>query len=128
MAGGKVSVRQKMINMMYLVLRALLALNVSAEILKAFYLVEISMNKSGMNIDEKNKAILADFEFSLKNTPEKTRPFYDNAQIAHKETQEFVKFVEDLKVKFEAGTGGRQEDGQLEGSKDMDYHPNILIN
>ena len=53
MAGGNVSPRQKMINMMYLVLTALLALNVSAEILRAFHLVEMSMEKAGLNIDKK---------------------------------------------------------------------------
>lgn len=57
MAGGKVTVRQKMINMMYLVLTALLALNVSKDILHAFHLVELSMSKSGVNIDQKNTKI-----------------------------------------------------------------------
>ena len=40
MAGGNLSPRQKMINMMYLVLTALLALNVSREVMDAFYDVE----------------------------------------------------------------------------------------
>ena len=44
MAGGKTTPRQKMINMMYLVLTALLALNVSKEIIKAFNLIENSLN------------------------------------------------------------------------------------
>ena len=44
--GGKVSARQKMINMMYLVLTALLALNVSKEIIKAFNLIENSLDNS----------------------------------------------------------------------------------
>ena len=44
MAGGNVSPRQKMINMMYLVLMALLALNVSKEILDSFHLFEVSFN------------------------------------------------------------------------------------
>lgn len=46
MAGGKLSPRQKMINMMYLVLTALLALNVSKEIIKAFNLIENSLDNS----------------------------------------------------------------------------------
>ena len=52
MAGGNVSPRQKMINMMYLVLTALLALNVSAEILNAFKLVKGSLEKTNIGIDE----------------------------------------------------------------------------
>ena len=58
MAGGKVSARQKMINMMYLVLTALLALNVSKEIIKAFNLIENSLDNSTKNIVQKNSAVL----------------------------------------------------------------------
>jgi len=43
MASGNISPRQKMINMMYLVLTALLALNVSKDILTAFQKVEGSL-------------------------------------------------------------------------------------
>ncbi|MGB0243342.1 MAG: gliding motility protein GldM, partial [Bacteroidia bacterium] len=53
MAGGKVSPRQKMINMMYLVLTALLALNVTKEILLAFTVIDNSLSKSTANIDAK---------------------------------------------------------------------------
>jgi len=51
--GGKVSARQKMINMMYLVLTALLALNVSKEIIKAFNLIENSLDNSTKNINQR---------------------------------------------------------------------------
>jgi len=58
MAGGKLSPRQKMINMMYLVLTALLALNVSKEIIKAFNLIENSLDNSTKSIVQKNTAVL----------------------------------------------------------------------
>ncbi|HHG84794.1 MAG TPA: hypothetical protein ENJ82_08585, partial [Bacteroidetes bacterium] len=54
MAGGKLSARQKMINMMYLVLTALLALNVSAEILDAFDSLRASLKSSAETFAEKN--------------------------------------------------------------------------
>ena len=50
--------RQMMINMMYLVLTALLALNVSKEIIKAFNLIENSLDNSTKNIVQKNTAVL----------------------------------------------------------------------
>ena len=59
MAGGKLSPRQKMINMMYLVLTALLALNVSKEIIKAFNLIENSLDNSTKNIVQKNSSVLS---------------------------------------------------------------------
>ena len=54
MSGGKETPRQKMIGMMYLVLTALLALNVSKEILNAFVIVEDGLNKTNDNFDGKN--------------------------------------------------------------------------
>ena len=50
MAGGNLSPRQKMINMMYLVLTALLALNVSREVMDAFYEVMIGQELSLIHI------------------------------------------------------------------------------
>jgi gliding motility-associated protein GldM len=55
MAGGNISPRQKMINMMYLVLTALLALNVSAEILEAFRSLRDSLHESAESFAAKNK-------------------------------------------------------------------------
>lgn len=131
--GGKVSPRQKMINMMYLVLTAMLALNVSAEILKAFYLVEQSMEKAGTNIDAKNRDILNAFQKQMQNQPEKTEPFYKKAQEAAKITEEFVKYVEDLKMEIVTKGGkmteeeARQEDGQLKAKDNIELHANLLV-
>lgn len=134
MAGGKISPRQKMINMMYLVLTAMLALNVSAEILKAFYLVETSMVKAGANIDSKNTDLMTAFSKQLKNQPEKTKPFYDKAQEAEKITKEFVQYVEDLKQQIVTKDGKitdpaeiREEDGQLIHKSDIETHAFLMI-
>ena len=59
--------RQKMINMMYLVLTALLALNVSAEILNAFKTVNNSIAKSNDVVTEKNNLTYKAFEKALKD-------------------------------------------------------------
>lgn len=52
MAGGKETPRQKMIGMMYLVLTALLALNVSKQIVAAFITLNDKMDRSAMGIDD----------------------------------------------------------------------------
>ena len=54
MAGQKLSPRQKMIGMMYLVLTALLALNISKDVLKAFSKINGSLYKTNTNFSEKN--------------------------------------------------------------------------
>lgn len=60
MASGNLSPRQKMINMMYLVLTALLALNVSSEILDAFQSLEKSLGKSADSFGFKNEQMVKD--------------------------------------------------------------------
>ena len=63
--------RQKMINLMYLVLTALLALNVSAEILNAFKTVERSLATTNSTINTSTETILQSFEDIKKNDPSK---------------------------------------------------------
>ena len=57
--------RQKMINMMYLVLTAMLALNVSAEILNAFKTVNNSLTAASTTLDKKNSNIFSSGEMEL---------------------------------------------------------------
>ncbi len=59
--------RQKMINLMYLVLTALLALNVSSEILNAFKTVNNSLMNANGIIEEKNQNIFKSFEQKIKD-------------------------------------------------------------
>lgn len=131
--GGKVSPRQKMINMMYLVLTAMLALNVSAEILKAFYLVEQSMIKAGGNIDSKNDDIMRSFQKAMQTQPEKTKPFNDAAVQVRAVSADFVKYVEDLKTEIVTEGGKiemdktRKEDGQLVQNSNISKHANLLV-
>ncbi|NBG65248.1 type IX secretion system motor protein PorM/GldM [Acidiluteibacter ferrifornacis] len=80
MAGGKLPPRQKMIGMMYLVLTALLALNVSKEILDSFVIINDGLEKTVVNFKSKNSDLYADFEASYQENQKKVKPYYDNAQ------------------------------------------------
>ena len=71
--------RQKMINMMYLVLTALLALNVSAEILNAFKTVNNSITTSNRVVDDKNKLTYNAFDKAL-NDP-RPRPMLKSGRL-----------------------------------------------
>jgi hypothetical protein len=59
--------RQLMINLMYLVLTAMLAINVSNEILRAFSIINKSINRSNENIATKNQGTIENFNDALKN-------------------------------------------------------------
>ena len=86
-----------MIGMMYLVLTALLALNVSKEILNAFVIVEDGLNSTNNNFDGKNGVLYAKFEKAKADNPVKTKPFYDKAQIVRKNAADLCKMVDDIK-------------------------------
>ncbi|MBQ6918404.1 MAG: gliding motility protein GldM, partial [Prevotella sp.] len=64
-----VSPRQRMINLMYVVLMAMLALNVSNEVLNGFSIVEESLNRTTGNSAKENLAIYKTFEQQLKANP-----------------------------------------------------------
>jgi gliding motility-associated protein GldM len=104
MAGYKETPRQKMIGMMYLVLTALLALNVSKDILNAFVIVNGGLVTSQENTTSKNELIYSNFEKSLKENPIKVKPYYDNAIKAQKYADELVKYVSDLRTQIIAFT------------------------
>jgi hypothetical protein len=68
MGGGKETPRQKMIGMMYLVLTALLAMNVSKQILHGYVAVNESIEKSKENMHENNERVFKAFEDMAANT------------------------------------------------------------
>ena len=66
MAGGKLSARQKMINLMYFVFIAMMAMNMSKEVLSAFGLMEAKFADANEVTTEMNAKLLADLEIKLK--------------------------------------------------------------
>jgi len=100
MAGYKETPRQKMIGMMYLVLTALLALNVSVEILNAFLVVNESMETTNRTFSSKISDYYARFEEQYKIDPTKAGPYWEKAQVARKLSNEMKDYL--INVKYEA--------------------------
>ena len=72
MAGKKkLTPRQRMINLMYIVLMAMLALNVSSDVLNGFTIVDLGLTRSADNATKQNSAIFQDFEAQMLKNPEK---------------------------------------------------------
>ena len=94
--------RQKMINMMYLVLTALLALNVSVEVLNAFKTVNHSIEKSNQVIDEKNNLTYAAFakEITDPQTMAKAKVWAPPAQQVQKLSKDLSAYLDQLKEKL----------------------------
>jgi len=106
MAGGKLTPRQKMINMMYLVLTALLALNVSQEVLNAFHLVNEGLQTSNGSLGEKNNGIYKMFDKQMDQDKNKAQQYYDKAQKAKKAATELNDLLAKYKKDIITGAGG----------------------
>jgi len=112
--------RQKMINMMYLVLTALLALNVSNEVLEAFKTVDKSIKNSNGVIDGKNKLIMDAFKEELADdrTKAKAAMWSPKADKVHQLAENTSKYLESLKQTLKEKSGLRMEDGKEEFKED----------
>ena len=101
MAGGKETPRQKMISMMYLVLTALLALNVSVEVFDAFTIVNEGIEKANINVEKKIEDYYGTFEQQYSKQPEKSATYWDAAQKIRTKTDEIITFIEkDIKLQL----------------------------
>ena len=98
MAGYKETPRQKMIGMMYLVLTALLALNVSVEILNAFLVVNTSIETTNKSFASKIDWTLSKFKIQYALNANKVGPYWDKAQKASKYSDDMVKYLNSIKL------------------------------
>lgn len=100
MGGGKLPPRQKMIGMMYLVLTALLAMNVSKDILNAFVVVNEGLEHTNKNFEDKNNITYASFKKLMSDPKEqqKAKPYNDMAMKVQAITKEMNEYIEKLKV------------------------------
>lgn len=112
--------RQKMINMMYLVLTALLALNVSSEILNAFVTVNGSITKSNDLITDKNKLTYESFAEKLKDpqTQAQAEAWAPKAEEAKKLSADLFNYIEQLKADMEKEAGTHESHGVKEINAD----------
>jgi gliding motility-associated protein GldM len=100
MAGGKETPRQKMIGMMYLVLTALLALNVSKEILDAFVVVNDGLVKTDKNFATNNALLYSSLEAQLKADPARAaKPVADSKKLK-KWADDLHKLIADIKTEL----------------------------
>ncbi len=127
MAGGKETPRQKMIGMMYLVLTALLALNVSKQVLEAFAAIEDNTQRSNENLyfkGQDNLEALSDEYTSLKEKDSiKIRKIKTYLSIIEKLDKETGKMIQSIdNIKFELLTeAGEDFDKNSPKLKDRDF-------
>jgi gliding motility-associated protein GldM len=100
MAHEKLSPRQKMIGMMYLVLTAMLALNVSKEAVEAFKKVDKGLTQSIANYSVKNNLIYQEFDRAAAENPAKAGKYKTAAYSVKERADEAFNYIQGLKVEI----------------------------
>ena len=109
MAGAKETPRQKMIGMMYLVLTALLALNISKEILNGFVKVENGLRKTSQTVQGQSRETMLEFEAKYLQDQQKVKPYYDAAKEVERKADELYDHITTLKGNILAVASGDRE-------------------
>lgn len=106
----RLSPRQKMINLMYIVLTAMLALNVSSDVLDGFTQVHDGLNRTNYNVGERNDAIYRQLEDFATINPDKGRQWLDRASAVRRSTDSLYQLVDSIKLLIVQKADGKNGD------------------
>jgi gliding motility-associated protein GldM len=113
MAGGKLTPRQKMINLMYLVFIAMLALNMSKEVLSAFGNFNDKFDESNKLTEQSNSTLLSALNTKATDEPAKYAEPARKAKEVSKISKDFVSFLETVKAEVTEGIEVDEKTGKL---------------
>ncbi len=123
-----VSPRQKMINLMYIVLLAMLALNVSSDVLKGFSLIGDSLKRTTGNAMKENEALYADFATSYKANPAKVKPWYDKAMEVKRMSDSLYNLAGELRLAIAREADGKDADpDNLQNKEDLEGSNRVML-
>jgi gliding motility-associated protein GldM len=124
MAGGKLTPRQKMINLMYLVFIAMLALNMSKEVLSAFGLMNEKFDTANIASKANNEKLLSLIDQKGAENPGLYGPAKNAADKIRSVSKDFYEYIETLKADAKFGIELDEETGKLPYEA-MDKGPHI---
>ena len=123
-----VSPRQKMINLMYVVLMAMLALNVSNEVLNGFSIVEESLKRTTSNATLENLAIYDDFAVQMKKNPQKVKQWYDKSQQVKEMSGKLYDLIDELKHAIVVEADGKDGDVKnIRNKEDLEAASQVML-
>lgn len=100
------STRQKMINMMYLVLTAMLALNVASEVLESFRIIDASLTQTKNIVKRKNDQLYDAFDMAAQQNPTKVKEWKEKSDQVREKSKALVTKINDLKEELVLASGG----------------------
>jgi len=99
-----------MINLMYIVLTAMLALNVSSDVLDGFTQVHDGLNRTNSNVGLRNNAIYGQLSAFAEQNPDKGLPWLDKATDVRRATASLVSYIDTLKYEIVRRVDGKDAD------------------
>ena len=125
----KISPRQKMINLMYVVLMAMLALNISTEVLNGFSVVEESLNRTTGNSSKENDAIFGELDQMMRKNPQKVKQWFVMASTVREMSDSLYNYAQALKVAIVREADGEKGDPlNIEGKDNVEAASYIMLN
>lgn len=122
------SPRQKMINLMYLVFIAMMALNVSSEVLNGFELVEDSLRTTIANSSNRNKMVSDDMDAAYQVNPEKTGEWYEKKNVVKSASDSMYNYIQDLKVRIVKSADGKNGDvNNIDKKDDLEAASRVML-
>ena len=123
-----VSPRQKMINLMYVVLMAMLAMNISNEVLDGFSVVEESINRTTENSSKQNEAIYTDFAEQMKANPNKVKEWFERATAVKQMSDSLFNLAQELKLEIAREADGDDADlNNIERKDDLEAANQVML-
>jgi gliding motility-associated protein GldM len=122
------SPRQKMINLMYLVFIAMMAINVSSEVLEGFELVERSLRTSTDNSTQRNEHIKANLNDAYEANPAKVGEWYKKGTDVKTQTDNLYNYINELKLRIVQEADGQNGDvNNLDRKDDLEASSRIML-
>lgn len=125
----RLSPRQKMINLMYIVLTAMLALNVSSDVLEGFAQVEDGLSRSNTNIAQRNEDIFLRLEAFNEKNPAKGAEWFKKAKDVRAATASIYSYVDSLIREIVKTADGENGDvNNIRRQDDLDAPSTVMLN
>ena len=117
-----------MINLMYIVLMAMLALNVSNEVLNGFSIVEESLKRTTESTIKANQNIYDDFAEQMKKNPQKVKQWFDRSQKVKQMSDDLYNLAAELKMAIAKEADGSDGDPQqLRNKEDLEAANQVML-
>ncbi len=128
-SNNRLSPRQKMINLMYIVLMAMLALNVSSDVLDGFKQVNDGLTNTNENIAQRNASIMNALESFSQSNPEKGMPWFQKGVEVSRATEQLYSSIDSLKLLIVRKADGSDGDvNNIENREDLDAASVVMLN